>query len=303
MKLLKTLTTQLDQLLALFSNRNNRTTPPGATETVAATAQGNSADDDSPWEISSDSSTGPASGKDTGDKSAGNEKSVELISSSSAAEHGLVTFSEVSPEASRTFHSIQFTISCLVRLPIRKPAPLDRLTHQTALDTSPYQHFDIQYVQDKFPQLNADVARRLGKLITRRRQLIRYRKTHSEKLNTHDDPQRLVFQAQSRKEPEAVEAIDGENDVVSERNDAKSSQPTMQTKATTLRISEPSERKPFYASSIPESKSSAASTYATADLEVVYPPWPRAEDGLELEDFECPYCGLLKSIESTFQWK
>jgi hypothetical protein len=42
------------------------------------------------------------------------------------------------------------------------------------------------YVRDKFPGLNETVAARLAKMISRRRQLIRYRKDHTDALQNED---------------------------------------------------------------------------------------------------------------------
>ena len=77
---------------------------------------------------------------------------------------------------------INFVISCLYKLPSRNPAPLDRFVGQALADMPLYQHFDILYVKDKFPSTNPILATRLGKLITRRRQLLASRSAHDRRL-------------------------------------------------------------------------------------------------------------------------
>jgi hypothetical protein len=57
-------------------------------------------------------------------------------------------------------------------MPIRRPAPFDRLKEKSSVDASFCQHFDVLYVKDKLPNLDPKVATRLGKMISRCRQLI-----------------------------------------------------------------------------------------------------------------------------------
>ncbi|EXJ71182.1 uncharacterized protein A1O5_06176 [Cladophialophora psammophila CBS 110553] len=59
----------------------------------------------------------------------------------------------------------------------------------------------------------------------------------------------------------------------------------------------------LYAPSVAESNSTVASSYTGKELHVAVLPRPTAEDGTELEDFECPYCMLMKTIRTKHQWK
>ncbi|EXJ71183.1 uncharacterized protein A1O5_06177 [Cladophialophora psammophila CBS 110553] len=194
LKLLRILTSHLEQalssikqehLITCYSASNSILDPDNAE--VAGNEEA-SAEDDSPWEISSSSSRGTedlfsdiqSSGKEGGEGCRGTISSPSRGKGSVAVQVGGTT--TPGSETDRLFSSIKFTISCLYRLPIRKPAPLDQIKHRTSLDTSPYQHFDALYIRDKFPQMDAEVATRLGKMITRRRQLLRYRQTHHESL-------------------------------------------------------------------------------------------------------------------------
>lgn len=76
---------------------------------------------------------------------------------------------------------------------------------------------------------------------------------------------------------------------------------TQKTKATTMRAGDVLPG--IYPASIPESKSSVASTYTGKELKIEVPSRPKGEDGYELEDFECPYCLLYKTIRTERQWK
>ena len=49
---------------------------------------------------------------------------------------------------------------------------MDRFLNRSLLDISIYEHFDILYVKDKFPDADTALSTRLGKLVSRRRQLL-----------------------------------------------------------------------------------------------------------------------------------
>ncbi|KAJ3541543.1 hypothetical protein NM208_g4558 [Fusarium decemcellulare] len=78
-------------------------------------------------------------------------------------------------------------IDCLLRLSIAiaNPAPHERfrkLGGGASEDVSYYERHDIGYVQDKYPNVQTELAEMLGKTITRRRQFFKYREAHHEKL-------------------------------------------------------------------------------------------------------------------------
>jgi hypothetical protein len=205
-------------------------------------------------------------------------------------------------------------------MPIRKPAPLDRLKEKATLDASCYQHFDVMYVRDKFPLIDNTLATRLGKLISRRRQILWYRDAHKQRLDTARTQPRLgpVLDAKSKAATpqNPTESNSGEIDIRSVPSGVSVSQTassyfTLRSKATTVRPGEvPSEFRPeesdpttLYAPSCAESKSSIASSYTGKDLRVRVPARPRNESGVELEWFECPYCCLTKNISTERRWK
>lgn len=314
LKLLHILESHIERALSLIQQEQSRSVRSvsnriQATDNAAnAGVEETSVEDDSPWEISSNSSCG-AEGLPLSDHTTGKGvsedamKMISSLSSKSSLTAGPVSDEAAAAEMGRLFNSIQFTILGLSRLPIRKPAPLDRLKHRTSIDTSPYQHFDALYVRDKFPQMDVEGAMRLGKMITRRRQLLRYRQTHYENLDVRGAQPKSIFPARTRPNARSTDFVHGDIDIVSERYETPSSHHTLRTKATTMRIDTVPTEEQLYAPSIPESKSSVASSYTGKELNVEVPPRPRADDGTELQDFECPYCMLLKSIKTKDQWK
>jgi hypothetical protein len=270
--------------------------------------------EDSPWEISSDSSNGDGSSLQhwqTYQKP--DEPRVPCRSPSK-------TTARCSPilELPRLVESIKFTITCLYRLPIRRPAPLDRIKHRTSIDSAVYQQFDVLYVKDKFPNLQLQAATRLGKMITRRRQILHYREAHKQSLDVARVQPKIA--AVSEAPPTSSIIEDGSKVTVEDRgsqatpsrlvmSQAASSHFTLRSKATTAR---PGELKvliskdhmdTLFAPSVAESKSSMASSYAGKAIRISVPSRPKNDDGQELEQFECPYCLLTKNVSNDRRWK
>ncbi|KAF8535327.1 hypothetical protein BDD12DRAFT_797171 [Trichophaea hybrida] len=174
--------------------------------------------------------------------------------------------------------SIKFTITCLYKMPIRQPAPLDRLEEKPSVKASFYQHFNVLYVKDKFPKLDPKVATRLGKMISRRRELHFYRISHAGSLQTAKVEPKSGMAAPLNVEPLPP---------------AKSDSGPEATRG--VAVSE--------ISRIAESKTSMASSYACGNLRVELPPRPKGKDGKELDRFECPYCLVIQCIKTDHSWK
>lgn len=84
-------------------------------------------------------------------------------------------------------------VNCLLRLSItiRNPAPHDRFIESATTDTSHFEPFDIEHVRSRFSSIDPDLAERLGKGISRRRQYFKYRKAHHAKLSYSLDEHNL----------------------------------------------------------------------------------------------------------------
>ncbi|KAF2811607.1 uncharacterized protein BDZ99DRAFT_475143 [Mytilinidion resinicola] len=199
------------------------------------------------------------------------------------------TIAPLSPPRTRTdlrqlVQSISFTVTCLWRIPIRRPAPIDRIKRKGAANTSYYQPFDILYVKDKFPHVDESVANRLDNLISKRRQVIQYRKRHTDALQS--------AAAESEHTAERrVAKFSGTTGVGSPTAPSKSapSRQTQKTKATTLKLAgtemEPRDVSRLYAPSMPESRTTVASDQAANNERVAIPPRPIGGNGKTLEQF------------------
>jgi hypothetical protein len=277
---------------------------------------------DSPWEISSDSSS--ASGvsqrakqlrvDDKEDPVAMGDP--ETVTNSGSNSHPVIQLGRTPMlEMPRLLESIRFTINCLYRIPIRRPAPLDRLKDKTLLESSCYQHFDVLYMKDKFPGLDPDVATRLGKMITRRRQILSYREVHAKNLNMFRVQPAISAPIASALGSPAMHTHTTPEDVQPgsqvAMSQVASSQFSLRSKATTVQPGEVpivvahDDNNPMalYAPSVADSKSSMASSFAGKDLQVEVPPRPMGIGGKELDYFECPYCLITTSINTDHKWK
>lgn len=82
------------------------------------------------------------------------------------------------------FASIVDSTTRLLRLSItiRNPAPHDRFLRAKATSTKHSEPWDIQHARDKFPQVDPELAERLGKALSQRRQYFKYRESHHGRL-------------------------------------------------------------------------------------------------------------------------
>ncbi|KAI5805712.1 hypothetical protein EDC01DRAFT_725289 [Geopyxis carbonaria] len=217
--------------------------------------------EDSPWEISSsedeDDNLLAGGGKQTGFQ----------------VDRNLLLVQE--PNLPQLLSSIAFAITCLYKTPIRRPAPVDRIKTMPTAESS-YQDYDILYVKDKFPKLDTEVATRLGKLISRRRQLIEYRKNHGKGLE--------INETEGKENPEIESSGLARTEI---------------TKATTLHLDTLQ-----YSPSVSEASSSSfVSSHPEENRPVDVPSRPKGPDGQPLIQFECPYCSIVKIIKNDRAWK
>ncbi len=204
---------------------------------------------------------------------------------------------DIIPEdrSARLLADIEEAIDCLLRLSvaIARPAPHERarlLGVSPSEDISFRETYDIGYVQDKFPNMSIELARTLGKSITRRRQFFRYREAHHAKLASglekaiHGDTSRteLVPKTIASSLPEYLKTTTGVFD-----EDNRSDEAMSQTSYAT----------------------SAGFLPAGADLDgqtqmppppLRVPPLPAAA---ERGTFECPFCYRMVSASTRAAWK
>ena len=216
------------------------------------------------------------------------------------------------PEFASLFQSLKFTITCLYKMPVRSVAMtsrLERLKHGMDDSILPYQHFDILYVQDLFPSLDMRVQNRLGRLITRRRQLLRYRKVHNENLQRESFESDAAGFELSTKVTESVIAPTSSKDVPldGEKSDAASKPLKTSTRASTFDPKKDSKLKMAFLFRGTVSEADTMSSVATARTGqelLPIPPRPRNTENEESECFECPYCCLAVHVRlSAHAWK
>lgn len=88
-------------------------------------------------------------------------------------------------ELGQIAESMADVVNCLLRLTvtIRNAAPHDRYKGARATDTTHFEAFDVQHVRSMFDHVEPWLADRLGKAISRRRQYLKYRESHHQKLS------------------------------------------------------------------------------------------------------------------------
>ena len=154
---------------------------------------------------------------------------------------------------------------------------------------------------------------RLGKLVTRRRQLLASRSARDEKLMTEDAGPEYTEELPNAGTKRHVDDVLCSNTIQTHaeatnakapRSQLSGSRQTVMTKATVLCQEMRQEDGPTASYSLPVSEyaPSLASSYAIG-LRVVIPKRPRDQTGQELEDFKCPYCFVACHVGSQDRWK
>lgn len=272
--------------------------------------------DDSPWEISASSDDDDESHPKRQPKflTKGDEFPTTEVkpARSQQADHAKLLYQKPTSEMPNLLESIDFVVNCLCKIPIRRPAPLDRLNPKASVEASYYQPFDILHIKDKFPYLDSSAATRLGKMITLRRQLLLYRRSHDKKLNPTEVRRTDTRVVSPSIRQSLLEDSNSGPDIMGHgsvgevaQSHVPSTQHTPETYATIV------DHKPvqfkntrsLWASSTAESKSSLASSYAGETLRVEVPPLPKGDDGKGHGSFKCPYCRINQYIKDRHAWK
>ncbi|KAI1369758.1 hypothetical protein F5Y08DRAFT_291266 [Xylaria arbuscula] len=173
-------------------------------------------------------------------------------------------------------------IGCLLRLSvsIKNPAPHDHFMSSKLIDTSYFEEYDLQHVEAKFPHANADLAHRIGKAISQRRQYFKYREAHHHKLNSGlalDSRRSEGGGAQSTIASSIPAALkdDGKSHPAFSRLDEEETSNSGASQTSYAISGPPSGR--LRMPSLPE----------------------RASDG----PFECPFCYMMLSVTTEIQWR
>lgn len=187
---------------------------------------------------------------------------------------------------------------------IRRPLPSDRHIKSTQTNVQHFAEFDQRYVSDKFPTANFEIIARLGRGITRRRQLLEYHELHAQRINiaakSEPSAHKETDPVELDKLPGISTRIGTTPPVQNTLSQAAGTAFIPSTKATTF-----VPRNPMIVEEIQSVADTTSSYQSTASGHetVMIPPRPRDLDGEELEDFECPYCHVLCNIRSSTSWK
>lgn len=205
-------------------------------------------------------------------------------------------------------NSIEHAINSLYKIPIRKAMPIERIEQEELVlwpESKFYEYFDILYVSDLYPTASPALHDRLGKLITRRRQALRFRRRRNERLQ----------QASSASGWEATHPVDPSLGSKQSHNAPAVVQMFVSPETTTYNPSikattlQPSHR-PLQlqnlilddAISEATSELSAATSHAAQDL-LEFPIRPQLANGEPSSHFECPFCCTLVRINSEDKWR
>ncbi|RSL44826.1 hypothetical protein CEP53_011039 [Fusarium sp. AF-6] len=185
-------------------------------------------------------------------------------------------------EVEQTLDDIAHVVNCLLRLSvtIRNPAPHDQFLSRAGEDlVKESVKWDTEHVQHKFPNVENELADRLGRAMARRRQYFKYREEHKSRLAEGLDEDEVDFGG----------------------------------RATTIASSLPEHLKEAGKSTQPgvtrfaildDARSdTSATSYATSrgdSNQPRVPPIPKEHiDG----SFKCQFCHMIVSIDTRHAWK
>lgn len=200
-------------------------------------------------------------------------------------------------ELIQIFDSVVDSTTRLLRLSItiRNPAPHDRFLRAKATSAKHNEPWDVQHARDKFPQADPELAERLGKALSQRRQYFKYRESHHGRL-AHG-----LVQTGKDEEPGGFD----------DDHDAKT-QTVFSTLASSLplHLRSPADDRPEkelepavldedQTSETGVSQTSFATSTSTPNI-LRIPQLPKkASDG----PFECQFCYMIISAPNSRAWK
>ena len=229
-------------------------------------------------------------------------------------EAGLAIEAPPTTELQELLRSIIEAITSLLKLSIviRNPLPRDRYAKSAGMPPL-NSSYDIAHVRHKYPKTEGTGAegevkddwllKRLGKAITSRRQFLRYRRDHREKLSR---PSRNVEKREGVSKPQPRFDASGWVETSSRAtrtviSDVAPSSTLPQTKASTY-VTDDSEDKIEELSDAGQSESSYATTVSEeADSILLVPPMPK--EAADEVPFECPYCFTIQTVIDYSAWK
>jgi hypothetical protein len=190
---------------------------------------------------------------------------------------------------------------------IRQPPPLDRYTKSEDVDLSYFQEFDARHVREMYPLLHSRewLVARLADANVRRRQFLKYRELHNQKLSrapeTPDASQNDVLENEATSPLPKVPVL-AETAVTLHSEEKESS--TAPTLADT--VATPFFPKAETVISDESDEARSATTFASyiggpGKTKLRIPPRPSAS--LDGQIFICPLCYFPEQVKSDDGWK
>lgn len=179
-------------------------------------------------------------------------------------------------EVQQIFKGLVNIIDCLFQMSmvIRRPVNHDQFTGIKKADSAPFEPYDQQHVENKFPQAKQDIRDRLGTAISRRRAGLKYRERHRAKLSK------------------------GLNKALGNQSETGSTvlSETVATEFERSQLIQFDET----ASNSGVSETSYAQTLLESNARISIPPSPKeSADG---KPFECPYCFFVITVRDRRSW-
>jgi len=183
---------------------------------------------------------------------------------------------------------------------IRNLAPKAR--RQRAFDTKPFNSGpDIMYIQERYPSVDINLAKRLGEANARRRQYFKYRRDHHERLSTvNNDEQQLDQELQGTRPSKP------ETNFTNQRSSVLQTvtQPTIMaaTEATDLMNLSATETQFNAFLQVDRPSAMSVTSFATSVVEMTddalaFPPIPAEAN--HNTTILCPYCLTVVSLSGS----
>ncbi|KAF7548754.1 hypothetical protein G7Z17_g6850 [Cylindrodendrum hubeiense] len=188
-------------------------------------------------------------------------------------------FQESGSEIDQILNEIGHVVDCLLRLSITisNPTPHDQFKSRVGVGTvETFKYWYTNHVLEKFDRIDTKMAGRLGNAMARRRQYFQYREDHSNRL---------------------AEGLDGD-DLGHDLQD------TTIASSIPKHLKEPRELAMKEFAGLDDNRSEISRTsYAPSvanSEQIRVPPLPKQHvDG----PFKCPFCHMIVSIETRYDWK
>ena len=199
-----------------------------------------------------------------------------------------------------------FKLSTVIR---QGNASRDRQLKSSKIDVSFYESWDVHHVKSRFPKASERIISRMGLAISRRRQYLKHREQHHERLarplihpkfsNTVIDKEREHLAHEPVFSCEATPTKRSANHATSDRNPSSNIQSTNASTFLASKGLNPIDLNVDVYSEADTQSSHATSLVGEEKLRV--PPPPKASrDGL---DFECSYCYNICRLTGAQEWQ